>query len=69
MTNIATTNRYPFPIMDPVWEGYHAFNRGDLINPHILTSDEGKEWQRGWNKGYFANQRKRVLNRWRGYTK
>ena len=35
--------------------GYNAFYRGIFDSPYKKTSFLHKEWQRGWNTGYFDN--------------
>ena len=36
-------------------EGYHAFDKGWLVNKYDAESNKGKEWQRGFDAAYFDN--------------
>jgi hypothetical protein len=36
-------------------QGYYAFTRGWINNQYHPESVAGKEWQRGFNRGYFDN--------------
>lgn len=49
--------RFP-PLSVQFKEGYHAFSRGWLSNRYDEDSIKGKEWQRGFDKGYFDNLKK-----------
>jgi hypothetical protein len=39
--------------------GRNDFKKGQLKNPYYHTSFNAKEWQRGFDKEYFLNLRKR----------
>jgi hypothetical protein len=36
-------------------QGYKAFRHGWLVNQYEPSSVAGKEWQRGFDRGYFDN--------------
>jgi hypothetical protein len=39
-------------------QGYFAFKKGWLTNQYNPYTTQGKEWQRGFDRGYFDNLRK-----------
>jgi hypothetical protein len=39
-------------------QGYFAFKNGWLSNQYNPHTTQGKEWQRGFDRGYFDNLRK-----------
>jgi hypothetical protein len=39
-------------------QGYFAFIKGWLNNQYNPYTTQGKEWQRGFDRGYFDNLRK-----------
>jgi hypothetical protein len=39
-------------------EGYFAFQRGWIVSKYNPESVKGKEWQRGFDYGYFENLRR-----------
>lgn len=39
-------------------QGYYAFTKGWLTNQYNPHTTQGKEWQRGFDRGYFDNLRK-----------
>lgn len=40
-------------------EGLHAFKKGWLTNRYDPDTMKGKEWQRGFDRAYFENQKRR----------
>tara|TARA_R110000765_G_scaffold394352_1_gene487860 strand:+ start:495 stop:683 length:189 start_codon:yes stop_codon:yes gene_type:complete len=47
------------PLYIQVERGYKAFRRGRLSNPYEKSGSAlYKEWERGFNKAYFANLEK-----------
>lgn len=36
-------------------EGYKAFKKGQLGNPHKPNTQEHRDWEFGFNKAYFQN--------------
>ncbi len=36
-------------------QGYKAFRHGWIVNQYDPMSVAGKEWQRGFDRGYFDN--------------
>ena len=51
--------KYDAPLRFQHDQGYSAFKRGKLNNPFHKDTMQCREWQRGFNKGYFE-QLKRV---------
>jgi hypothetical protein len=56
MSEIKSERSAPLKIQ---WQqGYYAFTRGWLANQYNPISVAGKEWQRGFDRGYFDNLEK-----------
>lgn len=41
--------------MKNVRQGIQDFYKGKLVNPHPDNTEANREWQFGFNKGYFQN--------------
>lgn len=44
------------PLLDQYDQGYWSFFEGNLINPYDNRSMQYREWERGFNAAYTANQ-------------
>jgi len=53
MTNKRQAKKKPLQVAFDM--GKNAFYRGIFDSPYKKTSFLHKEWQRGWNVGYFEN--------------
>jgi ribosome modulation factor len=44
--------------LNAYWEGYNAGSdvHASMACPYMLSSDEGAEWQRGWEDGDAARR-------------
>lgn len=50
-----TKMRHHLPLGNIFNRGYRDFFKGNLDNPFPERTMKGKEWQRGFNRGYFDN--------------
>lgn len=44
--------------MPEFYQGYRSFNIGNLVNPHRVNTLKHREWEHGFNTGYFDCLRK-----------
>jgi hypothetical protein len=50
--------------MKPYHEGRQAFRKGRIGNPYKENTKDYRDWEFGWNKGYYQNlERVRKIER------
>ena len=53
--NMQVKSERSAPLRIQFEQGYKAFRHGWIVNQYDPVSVAGKEWQRGFDRGYFDN--------------